>query len=464
MSPETICVIGAGSSGLVALKALRDRGLPVVGFERGSNVGGNWRYENDSGASGAYASLRCNVSRRRMEYPSFPMPASYGDFPGHADMAAYFAAYTDAFGLRRHIRFSTTVERVEPRGDGSWSIGIAGEASLVARAVVVANGHHWDPRWPAFAGSTTARMLHSREYRTPESFAGKRVLIVGAGQSGSEIATEVSRVAARTLLSLRSGVHVVPRHLLGRPYDALSGALVNRLPWRLLNWLVARLVAAERPGDPSEHGLPRPPHRLLEQIPIVSSDLVPALQTRAVTVKPAVARLDGERVAFADGSVETVDAIVCATGYRLSFPFLPPGVLEQRGGTLPLYRRIVPLGVPGLFFIGLVDAPSGLLPIVELQSDWLADLLDGTRALPARMAMLAAARLGERRSRQRFPLDPPYGIRCDPFAYARLLEHDRRRRTAARIGATLRERLANLRNGNVDRNGRRACVPSSNPL
>src|SRR5262249_56517176 len=108
-----VAVLGAGSSGLAALKALRERGLAVEGFERGSDVGGLWRYENDNGLSAAYASLRTNVSRARMQYPSFAMPKSYGDFPHHSEMSAYLGAYADAFSLRDCIRFRTTVERLE---------------------------------------------------------------------------------------------------------------------------------------------------------------------------------------------------------------------------------------------------------------------------------------------------------------------------------------------------------------
>src|SRR5215510_14392783 len=140
-----VAVIGAGSSGLAVLKALRDRGVDVECFERGSDVGGLWRYENDSGLSGAYASLRCNVSRRRMQYPSFPMPRSYGDFPSHRDMAAYFEAYVARFGLRRHIRFSTVVEQVAPDDGHGWRVELRSGQVAHHRVIVVANGHHWDP-------------------------------------------------------------------------------------------------------------------------------------------------------------------------------------------------------------------------------------------------------------------------------------------------------------------------------
>jgi dimethylaniline monooxygenase (N-oxide forming) len=434
MPDDRVCVIGAGCSGLAALKALRERAIGAVCLERGSDVGGNWRYENDSGLSGAYASLRTNVSRAHMQYRCFPMPASAGDFPHHSEMAAYLAGFGEAFDLRRSIRFSTRVERAEPRGDGSWHVTIAGGPTERYRAVVVASGHHWDPSWPDLPGASTARVIHARAYRTPDSFAAARVLVIGSGQSAVEIATEVSRVAARTILSVRHGAHVLPRRLLGAPFDRLDVDLVNRLPWPLLNWISKQVVRVARSDDPATYGFRRPAYRLLEQIPTVSSELGPALGSGAIAVRPEIRRLDGARVAFVDGSVEAIDRIVCATGYRISLPFLSPSLVAIRGTALPLYRRIVAPDLPGLYFIGMVDAPGGLLPIVERQSAWLADLLSGRLHLPPRAAMLAAIDAAEPRTRERFPLEPLHSIRCDPHAYLRLLARDRRRPVRRRAG------------------------------
>lgn len=433
-----VCVVGAGCAGLAALKALAERDVSVIGYEQGSDVGGNWRYENDSGASAAYASLRTNVSRRRMEFRDFRMPPTFGDFPHHTHMIAYLEAYARRFDLRRRIRFATCVERLEPLGRDGWRVHLRGGETVRHRAVVVANGHHWDPRWPELPGQTTATLMHARAYRTPVPFGGRRVLVIGAGQSAVEIALEVSRVAARTLIAVRSGAHVLPRWIFGRPVDALDVDLVNRLPWAVLNRMLGLLVRRARRDDPAAHGFPAPAHRLLEHAPSVSSDLGAALRSGAIEVCPGVAALDGPCVRFTDATAATVDAIVCATGYRLSLPFLAPAIVAPCGTALPLYRRIVCPDVPGLYFIGLVDAPSGLLPIVERQSAWLADLLDGRLALPDPARMRAAVDAGERRSRQRFPGEPPHTIRCDPHAYMRVLARDRRR---ARLRALVPRRL-----------------------
>ena len=437
-------VIGAGGAGLAALRALSAaRHVSVVGYEQGSGVGGNWRYENDSGASAAYASLRTNVSRRRMEFRELAMPRRCGDYPTHVDMTEYFETYAARFDLGRRIRFAMRVERLEPAGRDGWRVHLCGGEVVHHRAVVVANGHHWHPRWPDLPGITTATTIHAHDYRTPDPFAGRRVLVVGAGQSAVEIALEVSRVAARTLIAVRSGTHVLPRRLFGSPLDRLDGDLLNRLPWPALNAILRTLVRVARHDDPAAVGFPAPGHRLLEHIPIVSSDLAAAVRRGALAVRPAVAHLDGDQVLFRDGRRDPVDAIVCATGYRPRFPFLPAGLLPSNDGSIPLYRRIVPLDVPGLFFIGLVDAPSGLLPIVERQSAWLAELLEGRIVLPRRARMQAAIVAGERRSRARFPGEPNGSLKCDPHAYLRLLDRDRRwaRLATFSIGARRRRRL-----------------------
>src|SRR5262249_10708085 len=286
MENETdVAVIGAGSSGLAVLKALREQGVGAECFERGSDVGGLWRYENDSGLSAAYRSLRTNVSRARMQYPSFAMPASYADFPHHSEMAAYLRAYAEAFGLRASIRFGTTVERIESASDGTWWVTLDNGLRRNYRAVIVAAGLFSCPRLPSYPGSFDGTTSHPQDYPTPEPFAGRRVLVVGGGQSAAEIAVEVSAVAKRTTLSLRRGVHVIPRRIGRRPYDATDVAPLNRLPWRLLNLIYAMRAVRER--GPLPPSWPLPVGRLLEGIPIVSSDLLPAVRRGGQLLQPA---------------------------------------------------------------------------------------------------------------------------------------------------------------------------------
>jgi len=417
-----VAVIGAGSSGLAVLKALREQGVAAECLERGSDVGGLWRYENDNGLSGAYASLRTNVSRSRMQYPSFPMPGSYGDFPHHSEMAAYLGAYARAFGLRADIRFGVTVERLEREPDGSWRVACEDGSVRRFRATVVATGAFWQPRTPAYPGSFAGEVSHSHAYRTPKPFASRRVLVVGAGQSAAEIAVELSGVTERVFLSVRAGAHVLPRWIGSRPYDAADVEPLNRLPWRLLNAMYRGRI--DRELGPRPVSWPLPARRLLEGIPIVSSELLPAVHRGDILVKPAIAQLVGDRVRFADGSEEVIDRIIYATGYRIGLPFLSPSLLSVDGGDLPLYRRIVPPDLEALFFAGFVDAPGGLLPVVEAQGQWIGAVLTGRLRLPERAQMWRAVDRAERRTRQRFPGASARSIRCDPHAYRRLLRSD----------------------------------------
>jgi Flavin-binding monooxygenase-like len=420
-----VAVLGAGSSGLAVVNALRDEGLGVECLERGSDLGGLWRYENDNGLSGAYASLRTNASRLRMQYPSFPIPDSSGDFLHHSEMAAYLGAYADAFGLRALIRFGTTVERLEPVPNGRWGITLDDGSRHSYRAVVVATGAFWSPRLPTYPGSFDGEVSHAHQYRRPAPFSGRRVLVVGAGPSAAEIAVEVATVAQRTFMSVRRGAHVIPRWLGRRPFDAKDVAPFNRVPWRLLNMTYRRRVAQEI--GPAPASWPLPAHRFLEGIPIVSSDLFPALRRGDVLVKPAIERVSGDRVRFVDRSDERVDSIVYATGYRISLPFLSSSLLAANGRDFPLYRRIAPPQVGGLYFTGFVDTPGGLLPVVETQAEWIAAVLTGRLRLPPPAQMRRAIKRAERRTRQRFPDESPYSIRCDPHAYRRLLKSDLRR-------------------------------------
>lgn len=415
-------VIGAGSSGLAVLKALHEQGVPAECFERGSDVGGLWRYENDNRLSSAYASLRTNVSRPRMQYPGFPMPASYGDFPHHTQMCAYLSTYADAHRLRESIQFRVAVERVEPEPDGTWCVLLDDGSVRRFRAIVVAVGLFWCPKIPRYPGSFSGETSHSHDYRTPEAFAGRSVLVVGAGQSAAEIVNEVAGVTTRAFMSVRNGAHVIPRRIGGRPYDAFDLDPLNRLPWRLMNRMYAFRVARELGPLPSSW--PVPAHRLLEGVPTLSSDLLPAIRHGKVVVKPAIERLAGDQVRFVDGTEESIDRIIYATGYEIRLPFLSSTLASPNGREFPLYRRIAPPGLAGLFFAGFVDAPGGLLPVVETQATWIAAVLAGRLRLPAPEQMWTAIDRAERRTRLRFPDESPHSVRCDPHAYRRLLRSD----------------------------------------
>jgi dimethylaniline monooxygenase (N-oxide forming) len=386
-----VCVIGAGSSGIASCQVLDARGIPFDCFEAGSAVGGNWRYDNDNGMSSAYRSLRANSSRRTMQYATFPIPGNYPDYLGHQMIAKYFDDFVDHFGFRRKIQFRTEVTWAEPATGGGWDVTVrhrdtGAERTRRYSAVLVANGHHWDPRYPepAFpgAGAFTGEQIHSHHYRTPEPFAGQRVLVLGIGNSACDAATDCSQVAARTLLAMRRGAHIVPKYLLGKPTDHLTlMRLGTRAPLRLQRSAVALLVRIAQ-GRVTRYGLPKPDHRLLSSPPTVSDSLLSKLEHGDIVVKPNIDRFGRDCVYFTDGSAEPVDTVIYCTGYKISFPFLDRALIGTEGNQVALYRRVVPPRLPGLYFIGLVQPIGAAMPIAEIQSEWVADLMQGRAALP----------------------------------------------------------------------------------
>jgi cation diffusion facilitator CzcD-associated flavoprotein CzcO len=299
-------------------------GHPYDCFEAGSQIGGNWRYLNDNQMSSAYRSLHINTSRKVMEYAAFPMPEELPDYPHHAQIAAYFDSYVDHFGLRDTITFRTEVTRVEP-ADAGWSVTTRNRDTGEHRtahygAVLVANGHHWDPRYPEppFPGTFDGEQTHAHHYKVPDPYAGRRVLVVGIGNSATDIAVETSHVSERTFLAMRRGAHVIPKYIFGQPFDRLAKTPLARAPlW--FQRLTLRILLRLAQGRMTDYGLPAPDHKVLSAHPTISSDLLTRLGHGDITVKPNVERLDGDTVRFVDGSSERIDAIIYCTGYKISF-------------------------------------------------------------------------------------------------------------------------------------------------
>ena len=430
-----VCVIGAGSSGIASCQVLHARGIDFDCFEVGSGVGGNWRYMNDNGMSSAYDSLSINTSRRIMEYHAYPMPPEYPDFPTHRQIAAYFDDYVDHFGFRDRIRFRTEVTRVERADGGGWSVSTRGvedgvEATDVYGSVFVANGHHWDPRWPepAFPGEFSGDVIHAHHYKTPAGYEDKNVLVLGIGNSACDIAVETSRVSSQTFLAMRRGAWVIPKYFGSTPSDELAPEwLARRLPLALLRRPFMKRIKAVN-GAPEDFGLPAPDHKFGEAHPTISSDLYGRIGHGKVKVKPNIERLEGDSVRFADGSVEAIDKIVYCTGYRISFPFFAHDLLDpSEDNRIDLYRRVIHPDLDGLYFIGLVQPLYAIMPIAERQSEWIADVLEGKVAVPGRAKMLAEIEKDRRAVERRYVASKRHTIQVDGPHYMHLLARERKR-------------------------------------
>lgn len=362
---ESFCVIGAGPCGLAAAKNLRMSGVPVTVFDRNGDVGGNWCYGTPS--SSVYASAHLISSKTQTEYIDFPMPAGYPAYPSARQVHDYLRQYAEHFQLYEDIRFRTAVERVVPTASG-WEVQIQGDSSPQRfRGLVVANGHHSEPLYPVFAGHFDGQTLHAHDYKTPDVLRGRRVLVIGAGNSGCDIAVEAAEHAASATLSMRRGYHFLPKFLRGKPID-VCGETLHR--WGFPLW-VRRIVAGGMlriaVGPLESYGLPRPDHRLFETHPIVNSQLLYELGHGRVRVKPNVAEFCGANVRFSDGSEEPFDLVVMATGYKLSFPFLDRDLLVDERGRPKLYLNAFHPERDDLFVAGLIQPDTGIWGLADLQ-------------------------------------------------------------------------------------------------
>ena len=427
-----VCIVGAGSSGVALAKALKEQGVTFECFEIGSQIGGMWRYENDNGLSSAYRSLHIDTSRNNLGYSDFPIPDTYPDFLSHYEVMDYLEAYAERAGVLPHIRFNTKVDDVSPAGDGSWNVRLNNGEVKRYRAVLVANGHLWDPRLPEFAGHFGGLAMHSHHYRTAEPFKDKHVLVVGIGNSAVDIAVDVCKSAKSTLLSTRRSAWVMPKYIMGVPIDRWSSFFMRKwhLPTRLARSLVQRL-AYLAVGNQARYGVPRPKHAIWQEHATLSQELLPYVGHGWIRIKPNVRELQGTQVAFDDGSTAPIDAIIYATGYRTSFPFISPELFEVKDGSVPLYRRMLPPHLPGLFFVGLVQPIGPTIPLVEIQARWVASVLSGQTQLPDTRTMHAEIARHHRHQADRYVGSARYTLEVDFRDYAKQLRGDIQRKKAS---------------------------------
>ena len=391
MSRPHYCIIGAGCSGFTAAKALQDRGLSFDILEMSDVVGGNWAYKNSNGHSACYESLHIDTSKYRMAFADFPIPDELPDFPHHSEIFKYFNDYVDHFGLRSRIEFETRVESVVPIADDRWSVEIRtrnGETeSRQYDAVLVGNGHHWKPRTPKFPGqeSFSGIQMHAHEYLNPfepYDLHGKRIVVVGMGNSAMDISSELSQrpVAERLWVSARRGVWVLPKYINGRVAD--KATMPGWVPLRLQRW-IANPILKRILGKMENYGLPKPAHEPLDAHPSVSGEFLTRVGCGDVVPKPNIQLLDGDEVEFTDGSRERVDAVIYATGYDVSFPFLSSDVLAPDDNYLPLFKRIWSPQWPTLIFLGLAQPLPTLVNLAEQQMHLIGPYLTGEYALPS---------------------------------------------------------------------------------
>jgi cation diffusion facilitator CzcD-associated flavoprotein CzcO len=420
-------VIGAGISGLTAGKMLDDYGVPYTCFESSDRIGGNWAFGNPNGHSSAYRSLHIDTSKHQLSFRDFPIPDEYPDFPHHTQIKAYLDAYADAFGLLDHVEFRNGVVHAGRLPGGGWELEDQAGARRRFDLLVVANGHHWDPRYAEFPGEFDGTVLHSHHYvdpRTPLDLSGTRILVVGIGNSAADIAVELSSKALgnEVTLSTRSGAWIVPKYIAGRPADKYF----RTFPHIPLGWQrkVAQWGQPLTAGRPELYGLPTPNHKFFEAHPTQSVELPLRLGSGDVVPKPDVERLDGRTVHFVDGTSREVDVIVQATGYNITFPFFDEDLVSAPDNRIRLYKRMFLPALDDVVFVGFAQAVPTLFPFVECQARLLAAYAAGHYRLPPAEEMERVITEDEHRFTGHMVDRPRHTQQVDYFVY----EHDMRTR------------------------------------
>jgi hypothetical protein len=361
------CVIGAGAAGISALQQLRNAGYQVDCYEKTDRVGGHWHTDYDA--------LHLITARDQTFFEDFPMPAGYPNFPRRDQVRAYLESYARHHGHYEIIRFNTAVASVTPIatdgpvGAAGWTVTLENGERHDYDGVLVSNGHLWDPKIPDIPGEYTGKQIHSGRYKNTDEIDGSRVLVVGAGNSGCDLAVDAAQHRLDTVdIVIREGIYFQPKAFFGVPRQ--------QMPW-LADFspedqdFIARILARVTLGEWYNYpGMPQPKARSIAEGKAVVNDLLLFwIQHGRIAVRPAIERADGKTVHFTDGTSGEYDTILWATGFNASVPFLDESLLERRGG-IPLRHAggIVPKGLEKLYFIGMIAPRGPQIPIYGTQA------------------------------------------------------------------------------------------------
>jgi hypothetical protein len=379
-------IIGAGSSGITAAKNLMDCGLDITVFDKNNEVGGNWLFSEQETHSSVFETTHIISSKKLSQYADFPMPETYPDYPSHQQLAEYFQDYANHFGLYPHIRFQTEVIKANLK-DGKWELSVKGETGdlyeEVFDALVVCNGHHWNPRIPDYPGNFSGEFIHSHQFKKADHYRNKRVLVIGGGNSACDVAVETSRVSECTHISWRRGYWIVPKFLLGKPSD-VTGEKLSWVPNKL-RVKGFELLLNLLQGKNEDIGLQKPDHHIFETHPTINSELYYFVRHGKIIPKRDIKFFDGNLVNFVDGTSNTYDAVIACTGFKITHPFFDRSLIDYSEGEVPLYLRMMHPEIENLYFIGLFQPLGCIWPLAELQSKIIGRELSGKWQRPGKL-------------------------------------------------------------------------------
>ena len=377
---KKVAVIGAGPCGITAIKNFNDQGFEVTAFERCEGVGGNWRFNDPSGHSSVFETTHIISSKYTSFYEDFPLPKDASDYPSHKERLKYFNDYADHFDINRLIKFGTEVLHCKYTDDNKWIIQWRSLDSENINedkfdALVVCNGHHHEPRYPSYPGDFSGEYLHSHDYKSAKPFAGKRVLVIGGGNSACDVAVETARVTKRTTISWRRGYHLIPKFMFGLTTDIFS----YKSRWLPVPLRVPfmKFMLELIQGKNEDIGLPKVTNSILATHPTVNSELYDAIRHGKVKPKPDIDKIDQNTVHFKDNSHEDFDVIIACTGFKIKHRFFDKDLIDFENGPVPLLHKMIPANINNLYFIGLFQPLGCIWPGAELQSKLAAKHLAG---------------------------------------------------------------------------------------
>jgi hypothetical protein len=425
MRPDSppVGIIGAGPAGLSAAVALKTKDIPFEIVDAGDGVGGIW--DIDRAQTPMYEAAHFISSRTQSGFPGFPMPDDYPDYPRHDQILRYIRAYADHHGITDRVHTRTSVVGASPEADGGWQVRLSSGETRHWAGLIAATGTTWHPNWPKVPGTFDGEQAHAFTFRSSEIFRGKRVLIVGGGNSGADIACEAARLSAKACISLRRGYHFVPKYIFGQPADVFAHTgpkLPSWLEEKVFGFLIDKVLV----GDLRRFGLPRPDHPILRSHPIMNTQILHYLGHGGLEYRPDVAELCGSTVRFVDGREDTFDLIVWATGYQRRFPFL-----DDEGGEhkLDLYLELFHRSRPTLSFMGLFETDGAAYELFGLQAALVAAYLAARRDNPGLARQFDAARATTRpdlRGGRAYLDSPRHAYYVQGNAYAKALQSELR--------------------------------------
>ncbi|WP_246039699.1 flavin-containing monooxygenase [Glycomyces buryatensis] len=388
---EAVCVIGAGAAGLIAVKNLRENGFEVDCYERDTVLGGLWNPQNQH--SPLYPNTHLVTSRSQTEIPDYPMPDHWPDYPSAAQMLEYLNGYAKHFGLSEHIWYGSEISGIDPVEGSRFEVVVKPAAGNSARrlryaAVIIATGHHWTPNLPSYPGQDLYRgtILHSSQLKDGSRLRGKHVLVIGGGNSGTDIACEAAVNAAGCVHSVRRGYWHLPKYLDGEPADYALARLSKR-PKLFRKYLTKRLLKGSR-NLSTRMGMDKPDHDHTDEEPVRNGRYLEHVGDGSIDRRGEVAKFEGNEVIFADGTEFRPDIVVLATGYKPGIKCCPPELLGVEGESSQpkLLARMFSPRTETLAVAGLVEPGVGALPIVHWQTHAISHWLQVRKEDPERAA------------------------------------------------------------------------------